>query len=163
VKNNVSTEEAWRLIHLRYKEKVRINYEFFQERRLLLEREDVYEVLDKIYEQREFNLYLDIVEGMETESIVPLFPELLRGASVVKGEIERFRLAILRLPHKWLLENVEAFAEPLLEGGDDEEVRRLLELYQRIDPDLTRRLAQRAMESDDPHKQEAGKDFIVGA
>jgi len=79
----------------------------------------------------------------------------------VHGGIGAARAIILSLPHDWLLANIEQYAEPLLAYEDDEEYRRLLELYSLIDRDLTLKLARRAAEHADPDIKEAGEDFLA--
>jgi len=64
-------------------------------------------------------------------------------------------------PHDWLLENIEQYAAPLLAYDDDEEYRRLLELYSLIDRDLTLKLARRAAEHADSDIREADEDFLA--
>ena len=71
-----------------------------------------------------------------------------------------YRKFILALPRDWVLERVEAIAEPYLINGDMEEYRRYLELYLLLDEELTRKLAQRALAHSDPDVIEAGQDFI---
>jgi hypothetical protein len=54
--------------------------------------------------------------------------------------IELGRAALAGLPRRWLLARIEAAAAPLLRLQDEWEYRRLLELYERLDPGLWRRL-----------------------
>lgn len=90
-----------------------------------------------------------------------LFGDLLALASFAHGRIGDVRKIILSLPHDWLLENIERYAEPLLGYENDEEYRRLLELYSLIDRDLTLRLARRAAVHDDADIKETGDDFLA--
>jgi hypothetical protein len=69
------------------------------------------------------------------------------------------REAILSLPKTWLLANIEKSAEGLLADGTDEEYRRLLELYIKIDDRLTEKLVKRALQHEDADIREAGEDF----
>ena len=81
-------------------------------------------------------------------------------ASHLNGFTQTARDLILRLPRDWVLERIEAVAEPLLETGTDEEYRRLLELYRLLDSELTLRLARRAAASPDRHVREVGEEFL---
>ncbi len=105
-------------------------------------------------------LTLAILEYLVDDELKDLLPFLMSHVRSVHGYIGHFRRVILSLPKEWLLEHIEAVAEPLLQAGDDQEYRRFLELYIQIDPQLTKRLAQRALASRDPNIQEAGQDFI---
>jgi hypothetical protein len=98
---------------------------------------------------------LRLIEYLKLEERQSLFDL----ASVSQSDIELCRKAILSLPKNWLLANIEKRAEPLLQDGTDEEYRRLLELYLDIDRELAKRLAQKAVEHDDPDIREVGKDF----
>jgi hypothetical protein len=85
---------------------------------------------------------------------------LVRLSSVGHREITFCREAILSMPRKWVVANIEESAEPLLQGGNHEEYRRLLELFIELDRELTRKLALRALQSKDADIREAGMDFI---
>jgi hypothetical protein len=89
-----------------------------------------------------------------------LFDDLVRLASVGHADVTLCRDAIRSLPREWVLAHIEASAEPLLLAGDEEEYRRLLELYEQLDADLTRRLATRAARDDRADVREAGNDFL---
>jgi hypothetical protein len=67
---------------------------------------------------------------------------------------------ILRLPREWLLDRIESVAEPLLQNGSYDDYRRFLELYIKIDPLLTERLAMKAAASSDSDIREADEDFM---
>jgi hypothetical protein len=104
---------------------------------------------------------LDAAALLPTDKKRDLFGDVLALASFVHGGIGAARAIILSLPHDWLLANIEQYAEPLLAYEDDEEYRRLLELYSLIDRDLTLKLARRAAEHADPDIKEAGEDFLA--
>jgi len=55
---------------------------------------------------------------------------------------------------------IPSIAEPILSSGTDDEYRRILELYEKIDGALTEQLARRAAANADPDIQEAGIDFL---
>ena len=76
------------------------------------------------------------------------------------GRIMIGRHCTVALPRGWVLEHIEAVAEPLIQLNTDWEFRRLLELFDLLDQDLLRRLALRAGEHTDPEIREAGVDFL---
>ena len=88
-----------------------------------------------------------------------LLDELLELASFSHSDIELCRKAILSLPKTWLLATIETSVEGLLADGTDEEYRRLLELYIKIDLRLTKKLVKKALQHDDVDIREAGEDF----
>jgi hypothetical protein len=103
---------------------------------------------------------LRILPFLPVEERLQLFETLLAAASVGHADIDLSRQAILSLPREWVIAKIEEAAEPILQAGDDEEYRRLMEIYDELDPGLTLRLATRASQHDDPHVREAGKDFL---
>ena len=69
------------------------------------------------------------------------------------------REAVLLLPRKWVLTNIERVANETLDLSDYWEYRRLLELYSLLDPALVERLVIEGLKSDDPDVLEAAEDF----
>jgi len=102
---------------------------------------------------------LKIAEYLNESEHKQLFDLWVGGASHHKY-VQVYRKFILALPRDWVLERVEAVAEPYLINGDMEEFRRYLELYLLLGEELTRKLAQRALAHSDPDVIEAGQDFI---
>ncbi len=100
------------------------------------------------------------LRSLKDTDLQALFSELVSLASSAHGALEAIREAILSLPREWVLARVEAVAEPLLADGTYDEYRRLLELYELLDPVLTHKLAARAVQHPDPDIQEAGQDFL---
>ena len=90
-----------------------------------------------------------------------LFSDLVFLASFSHGSVQKIRDAILSLPKAWVLANIEAIAEPLLQAGTYDEYRRLLELYAALDHGLALQLARRAADHGDEDIREAGEDFLV--
>src|SRR5215813_9525740 len=105
------------------------------------------------------NVALKLAEYLSESEYKQLFDLWVGGASHHKY-VGMYRKFITALPRDWVLERVEAAAEPYLINGDMEEYRRLLELYLLLDEELTRKLAQRTLTHSDPEVIEAGQDFI---
>jgi hypothetical protein len=103
---------------------------------------------------------LRVIENMSVEEKQQLFYELLEVACYSHGLTHFARELILSLPHDWLVENIEQYAEPILRREDYEEYRGILAIYSEIDKDLTRKLAERAIKHDDLDIREAGEDFL---
>lgn len=97
---------------------------------------------------------------VQTSDLKDFLPFLLSYADSVHQYLFAFRAIILRIPQDWLREHIEEAAEPILKAGDDQTLRRFLELYLEIDQSLARRLAERAMGSSDAETREAGADFL---
>lgn len=103
---------------------------------------------------------IHLLPYLAVDELKQLLDELVFLASFSHGAIQFIRDQILRLPREWVVERIEATADPLLVDGTYDEYRRLLELYDVLDPTLTRRLAIRAIHHSDPDIQEAGQDFL---
>jgi hypothetical protein len=102
---------------------------------------------------------LRVAEDMKLEEKQELFSELLEVACFYHGLTQFAQKIILSLPHDWLLENIERYAEPILQRDDYEEYRGLLHLYVKIDTNLTKKLVERALKHDNLDIREAGEDF----
>jgi hypothetical protein len=98
--------------------------------------------------------YLSISEKMA------LFENWIFLASFANGFIDYVRETILSFPKDWVLSRIEAEAEKYLAEGTYDEYRRFLELYYELDLNLTKKLALRAVESDDFDIREAGEDAL---
>lgn len=81
-------------------------------------------------------------------------------ASFGHGAVGYIREIIHTLSKEWVISRIEQAADPLLENGTYDEYRRFLELYFELDEELTRKLAQRAIQSTDYDIHEAGEDFL---
>lgn len=101
-----------------------------------------------------------MLRSLKESDLQALFSELVFYASSAHGALGAIREAIMLLPREWILARVEAVAEPLLVDGTYDEYRRLLELYELLDPALVHKLAMRAIQHPDPDIQEAGQDFL---
>lgn len=97
---------------------------------------------------------------LSSNELQRLFDELVYLASWDNGMSGTVYQAILSIPKEWLLENIEIVSEPYLENGSGEVYRLFLGLFYKIDTELTRKLALRALEQDDHDVREAGQDFL---
>ncbi len=112
-----------------------------------------------LHEPSERATALDLLPSLSEEDQKRLFPEVLALAAYTHGLTDEAIRALLSLPRAWVLENMEASAEPLLRDGTYEEYRMLLRIYAELSLDLARALALRALTSEDPDIREAGEDF----
>jgi hypothetical protein len=97
---------------------------------------------------------------VKVEDLQELLPFLLLHASSVHQYLFAFRAIILRIPREWLSKRIEDAAKPILDGGDDEDYRRLLELCIEVQPALAKRIAKRAMKSANADVREVGSEFV---
>ena len=89
-----------------------------------------------------------------------LFSTLIDLASVGHSDIQLVREVILdNFSKEYLMLYTEDAAEPILNIGDEEEYRRLAELYTLIDFRLLRPLVKDALMSDNSHIYEVGLDY----
>ena len=102
-----------------------------------------------------------LLRYLSQDELMQLFKELVFLSSYSRGTLSIVREAILSLPRDWVLQNIEQIANPILEKGDYDEYRRILELYLELDRELTRKLANQAINHKDPDIKEAGEDFLL--
>ena len=105
-------------------------------------------------------LVIAVLEYANPEDLKDLLPFLVEHARSVHGHLQKIRRLICSLPKEWLIEHIEPVVEPILLDGDDQDYRRLLELYFEIDRGITGKLAERAVLSTDPDIRDAGQDFL---
>jgi len=103
---------------------------------------------------------LKVIGYLTNEERQSLFDVLIKLASIGHSDIELVRQVILLFDKRWLLDNIENYAESVL-GDTDEEYRRLLELYIKIDDGLSQRLVMKALRHPDMDIQEVGEDFEI--
>lgn len=105
---------------------------------------------------------ITLAADLTQDELKQLLPELVFFAcqNYETANLLTVRQLIVSLPHDWLTERIEAISEPILTRASYWEYRRLLELYDLIDPALTQRLARRATTHPDPDIQEAGEDYM---
>lgn len=117
-------------------------------------------ILKKAFRSSDRYFAITLLKFLQQEELQQLFEDLVFLASFAHGSVDYVREIIHKLPKEWVISRIEQIAEPLLENGDYDAYRRLLELYIELDETLTRRLAQRAFQSTDYDIHEAGEDFL---
>lgn len=103
---------------------------------------------------------LYVAQFMSESEKKQLFAQWVDLASQAHRYIAQVRKIIHSLPQEWVIANIEAIAEPILQHGTEDEYRRMLEIYRELDGALTRRLATRATQHQDSEIREAGFDFL---
>jgi hypothetical protein len=111
---------------------------------------------------------LHFIDKLSSNELIDLFPLLLQHAADTSGRSnpQEFRKIILALPKVWVLENIEKFAEPILNDNLNDnhpdvymEYGQMLALYYQIETNLTLRLIDRAIAHPNPDVQEMGHDW----
>lgn len=86
--------------------------------------------------------------------------DLLSLACSYSGETGKARELVLSLPHEWLLNNIEASAESLLQYESYEEYWGLLQIYTELDKELGLKLAHRAASHPNEDIRDAGEHYL---
>lgn len=128
--------------------------------RLVADEPKLLQLLRSKLQTSEWRVAVGLCDELTVPQLQQLFPELVGLASWGHGSVGYIRKLIHRLPREWVVERVEAEAEPQLAEGTYDEYRRFLELYSELDPNLTLRLARRAAAHPDPDIREAGEDYL---
>jgi hypothetical protein len=150
---NASTERTWHDLVAIDREFVRTVGRFLQS-----DRSERLEVLRRDFGKHTATV-LRVLEFLLDEEKCKLLPTLMYMARSVHGHLDAVRKQILALPRKYVLANIEAATEPLLQDGNDEDHRRFIELYLDIDKKLASRLIQRALDSNNREIRGVGEDF----
>lgn len=87
-----------------------------------------------------------------------LFPEIVRLARSVHGPYNLAWELILALPRHWVVEHVEPIVEGILQDEEEHDYWMFLNLYKQLDPDLTARLARRALAHSNPDIRDLAAD-----
>jgi hypothetical protein len=103
------------------------------------------------------------VPSLDEATAAKLLSHLLELACRAQhmGNIQIGRQYLQAIPRAWLLDRIEPAAEGLLASGDDWEFRRLLELYELLDPTLLKALVSRGLKSDQELVREAAEEFAA--
>jgi hypothetical protein len=150
---NESEQEFWQDVVDAYLKYVEKSGEFFQAK------------LDRIKLLREglrrgnTAAVLDLTSGLDVSETIQLLPELIY-LSTAPGYARKAREIILSMPYKWLLLNVEKAAEPIMSSNDEEDFRRLFELYLEINRELAEKFTERVLDHSDEYIREIGQDFL---
>lgn len=89
--------------------------------------------------------------------------QLARLASVGHSDIALVReILMTKLVRQWLVENIDRYVEPILAAAeDDEEFRRIAELYSQVDPELLRMHLARCASHPDEEIRDIATDFAA--
>jgi hypothetical protein len=87
-----------------------------------------------------------------------LLPALLRCSRSINAPVVS---VILTLPQKWLVEQIEEVLDPLLDGADHIDYDFFLQLFDRIDLALAKRLAQHTLSNSDPDVREMASEYLA--
>ncbi len=74
--------------------------------------------------------------------------------------IEKGRQIIFSMPREWVLKNIEIAASETLNLSDEWHFRRLLEVYEKLDQDLLKKLIEHGLKSSNIAIVEAANDFM---
>jgi hypothetical protein len=147
--------ELWQRLVALHSTYVRARYEFLTGP---VDRVTVLDVALRRGDER--NLAMGLAPLLAAEERQWLFSRFVVLASWFGALYPAAAKAIEALPRDWVLERIEAEAEPLLAVGNDEEYRAFISLYNRLDPALARKLALRAAAHEDPDIREAGEVYL---
>ena len=89
--------------------------------------------------------------------------QLAHLASVGHSDIALVReILMTKLDRRWLVENIDRYVEPILATAEDEEeFRRIAELYQQVDPELLTMHLARCASHPDEEIRDIATDFAA--
>jgi hypothetical protein len=123
-------------------------------------RADLVPWLEKVlFSRPDMPLALLVVDKLSIEEKKLLFPSLVLLASKTVPHTVTVRNIVTSLPRDWVLRNVERVAKGILEQGDAETCRRILELYSELDKTLLFRECRELSNSSRPDLQSVAAEF----
>jgi hypothetical protein len=147
-----SEEKFWQDMISAYMKYVEKSGEFFQSKL------DRIKILREGLQRGDIPVVLDLASGLDVSELIQLLPELIY-ISTAPGYARKAREIILSIPKEWLLLNVEEAAESIMKTNDEEDFRRLFELYLEIDRELAVKLTARILNHSDEYIREIGQDL----
>jgi hypothetical protein len=102
---------------------------------------------------------LDVVKQLPVELQMQLFGEVTSLCITQKFQLMAEPI-LLALPREWVLEHVERHMESHLQNGDNIDYSLIIQLFRKLDRELLRRTALRALQSEDADIREVGKDAL---
>jgi hypothetical protein len=148
-----SEEKFWQDMISAYMKYVEKSGEFFQSKL------DRIKILREGIQRGDTPVVLDLASGLDVSELIQLLPELVY-ISTAPGYARKAREIILSMPHEWLLLNLEEVAESIMTTNDEEDFRRLFELYLEIDRELAVKLTNRILNHADEYIREIGHEFV---
>jgi hypothetical protein len=98
---------------------------------------------------------------LTTDELKELFSEWVHLARCAHSPFKPAWDVILSLPRDWVLQHIEPEVDAILRAEEEDDYWMFLQLYERLDRDLTLKLARRAAGHTDPHIRELGEDYLA--
>jgi hypothetical protein len=102
---------------------------------------------------------LRILNILPEQQIRRHLAQLAQLASVGHSDIELVRSVISRIDRDWLTQNIDGYVTPLLKTGNEEEFRRIAELYKLLDQELLKAHLARCAVHANEEVREIASDF----
>ena len=145
----------WKAFREAYLHYIRLRMAFFEHWRPEL----VSVVRAGLSNQADARLAFDFFDCLTEDEKLSALPELL-GLCSSGSYFHRAKPAIVALPRGPVLATVEQSAEETLQHGELLDWCNILDVYEKLDPELARRFAVRMKGHDDPEIQEWGRDHL---
>jgi hypothetical protein len=98
----------------------------------LLAHPSVLDVLQGKLRSKDWLLVVELLRRLPGERLIPFLPRLFELASVGHGSITAVREAISAAPREYVERHLRELVEPLLQPGEEEEFRRMYELFRHM-------------------------------
>ena len=108
-------------------------------------------------------LALSAAQHLELEEKKQLLPEWAHLARCAHGPFSWAWNMILSLPRDWVLEHLPTEVDAILGKEEWDDYWMFLQLYLKLDPSLTKNLADRAAKHSDPDIRELGEEYLQKA
>ncbi len=102
-----------------------------------------------------------LLRHMKVGEQMQLFRELIHLARAAHGYFHPAWEVILSLPKDWVLARIEQEVDPILANEEETDYYMFLQLYDKLDRNLTLKLARRAASHADSQIRELGEDYLA--
>lgn len=104
---------------------------------------------------------LDQIPSLTVDEKKQLFPEWIHLARAAHSPCQFAWDVIESLPRNWVLQNIEKEVDAILEAEEETDYWMFLQLYDRLDEGMMKKLAQRAASHANADIRELGADYLA--
>jgi hypothetical protein len=119
------------------------------------------ELLRKALRGKDRDVALAVAPSLTTDELKQLFSEWVNLARCAHSPFKPAWDVILSLPREWVLQHIEPEVDAILRDEEEDDYWMFLQLYERLDRDLTLQLARRAAAHANPDIRELGEDCLA--
>lgn len=107
------------------------------------------------------NIALQTVPSLSMDEKKALLPEWVHLARAAHSPFQVAWNVLESLPHDWIVQNIEKEVDAILQNEEEDDYWMFLQLYERLDQSLARKLAKRAANHTEAAIRELGEEWHI--